>query len=155
MQAGETIAMILARHGLTAPISEFVTPTRTCQQAADALGCDVGQIAKSLIFKGKSSGLPVCVIASGTNRVCEKRLGSLLGEEIEKPDADFVRLHTGFVIGGIPPIGYTFTTQALLDEDLLRYEKIWAAAGTPHSMFALAPAELVRITQACVVRVKE
>jgi prolyl-tRNA editing enzyme YbaK/EbsC (Cys-tRNA(Pro) deacylase) len=146
---------LLHDHNITTTVREFSQLTRTAQEAADAIGCEVGQIAKSLIFKGKNTGTPLCVIASGTNRVDEKKIEQLIGEAIEKPDADYVMHHTGFVIGGIPPIGYHFAQPPLIDEDLLKYSHVWAAAGTPNSVFCISPDDLIRITQAKVVAVKK
>ena len=95
---------------------------RTSVEAAEALGCDVAQIAKSLVFRGRDSGRGVLVVASGVNRVDEKRLGRMIGEKVQKPDADFVREVTGFTIGGVPPVGHANPLETLIDEDLLQYE---------------------------------
>ncbi len=112
------------------------------------------QIAKSLIFRGKQTGKPILVIASGPNRVNEKVIGEMTGESIERPDADYVRERTGFVIGGVPPFGHAEKLETWIDEDLLQYEEIWAAAGNPHAVFCLTPAELALITDGFVVNVK-
>lgn len=132
--------------GLTLEVVELPASTRTAQDAANAIGCTVAQIAKSLIFRGSQSGRPVLVIASGVNRVDEKIIGQWLGEEIGKADADFVRQETGFVIGGVPPLGHLRAIPTFIDEDLLTYDVIWAAAGTPHAVFRLTPHDLVRAT---------
>ncbi|MBS0615854.1 MAG: YbaK/EbsC family protein [Verrucomicrobia bacterium] len=154
-ESAQQIQGILTQHGLSNKVVEFKELTRTAQEAADAIGCQVGQIAKSLIFKGKKSGKPVCIIASGTNRVDEKKVGQLIGEEIERADADFVRQHTGFAIGGIPPIGFHLEIAPLVDEDLLQYQELWAAAGTPHAVFCIAPADLLRITGGKVANIRK
>ena len=154
-KSSKRIQDLLHQYQITTTVREFSQLTRTAQEAADAIGCEVGQIAKSLIFKGTTTGKPLCVIASGKNRVDEKKIEQYVGEPIEKPGADFVIQHTGFVIGGIPPIGYQFEQPPLLDEDLLNYSEVWAAAGTPNSVFCISPQELVRITHANIVNVKK
>jgi prolyl-tRNA editing enzyme YbaK/EbsC (Cys-tRNA(Pro) deacylase) len=140
--------------GLTLQVVELPASTRTAAEAAAAIGCTVAQIAKSLVFKTKETHRPVLVIASGTNRVNEKAVGALIGEPIEKADADFVRARTGFVIGGVAPVGHTETPITLLDEDLMQYEAIWAAAGTPNAVFKLTPADLIKMTNAQHVIIK-
>jgi prolyl-tRNA editing enzyme YbaK/EbsC (Cys-tRNA(Pro) deacylase) len=140
--------------GMTLQVVELPASTRSAAEAAQAIGCQVGQIAKSLVFMGKKTGYPVLVIASGANRVNEKQIGELLGEAIAKADADFVRQQTGFVIGGVPPVGHAQPLNTFVDEDLLEYEVIWAAAGTPHAVFQLEPSNLVRITSGRVVSIK-
>jgi prolyl-tRNA editing enzyme YbaK/EbsC (Cys-tRNA(Pro) deacylase) len=133
---------------------EMPDSTRTAAEAAQAVGCQVGQIVKSLVFKTKHSQRPILVIASGANRVYEQGIGQLLGEAIEKADAEFIRQTTGFAIGGVPPVGHATRLDTLIDEDLLRFERVWAAAGTPHAVFALAPRDLVTMTGGRVVCVK-
>lgn len=127
-------------------VVEMPDSTRTAAEAAAAIGCTVAQIAKSLVFRGAQSGAPVLVIASGTNRVDPQQLAALLGEPVEKPDADYVRERTGFVIGGVPPLGHSEPIRTFIDRDLLAFEEIWAAAGTPRAVFRLTPDELVRMT---------
>ncbi|RME51035.1 MAG: YbaK/EbsC family protein [Caldilineae bacterium] len=144
----------LHRLGFANRVVELPDTTRTAAEAAAAIGCTVAQIAKSLVFQTRTSGRPVLVIASGVNRVNEKRMRALLGEKIRRPDADFVRQHTGFVIGGVPPIGHTERLETFIDEDLLQFEEIWAAAGNPFAVFKLTPDELVRMTGGRVVGVK-
>lgn len=141
----------LARFDLVAEIKEFDASTRTSAEAAAAIGCDVAQIAKSLLFRARTSDRPVLVIASGVNRVDEKRVAAELGEKIARADADFVREKTGFAIGGVPPVGHAVAPATFIDRDLLQYPEIWAAAGTPHAVFRLTPAELVAITGGRVV----
>jgi prolyl-tRNA editing enzyme YbaK/EbsC (Cys-tRNA(Pro) deacylase) len=144
----------LEAHGVACPVVEMKETTRSAKEAAEALGCQVGQIAKSIIFKGEQTQQPILVIASGPNRVNEKKLSRLIAEPLLKADADFVREHTGFVIGGVPPIGHRSPLRTFIDEDLLKFVEIWAAAGTPHAVFKLTPDELKKITQGQVVCIK-
>jgi len=140
--------------GLELQVVELQETTRTSADAARAVGCEVGQIAKSLIFKGQRTQRPILVIASGSNRVNEKRVGELMSEPLGKADADFVRQKTGFVIGGVPPVGHAEKLEVFIDEDLLRYSEIWAAAGTPNAVFKLTPSDLVRMTEGRVISFK-
>jgi prolyl-tRNA editing enzyme YbaK/EbsC (Cys-tRNA(Pro) deacylase) len=140
--------------GFDCQVVELPDSTRTAKEAAQAIGCGVEQIVKSLIFKGKHSHDPVLVVASGTNRVNEKRLGELAGEPIEKADANFVRHRTGFAVGGVAPVGLAEPIKTFIDEDLLLYEEIWAAAGTPFAVFRLTPADLQKMTGGQVVSIK-
>ncbi len=144
----------LASLGLTLQVVELPGSTRTAAEAAQAIGCQVGQIVKSLVFKAKRSERPVLVAASGPNRVDERKIEALISEPLGKADAEFVRQRTGFVIGGVPPVGHSERLETFIDQDLLQYDEIWAAAGTPHAVFRLAPADLVRITGGRVVAVK-
>ncbi len=140
--------------GFAYEVTELAQATRTAGEAARAVGCEVGQIAKSLVFKAAPSGRAVLVIASGANKVNEWRIGVLLKEVLEKAPAAFVREHAGFTIGGVPPVGHARPLETFIDEDLLRQETIWAAAGTPNALFRLAPADLVKMTGGRVVKVK-
>ncbi len=133
--------------GLQCKVVELPGSTRTSAEAASAVGCGVEQIAKSLVFQGKTSGKPIMVIASGSNRVSEKKLRHLVLEPVKKADAEFVRLHTGFAIGGVAPLGHPHPIDIYIDQDLLRYDQIWAAAGTPHAVFKLAPSDLILMTK--------
>ena len=144
----------LSARGMTLQVVELPGSTRTAQEAAQAIGCDVGQIVKSLVFKGKRSGKPVLVIASGSNRVDERKIEALIGEPLGKADADFVRQQTGFVIGGVPPVGHSQPLLTYVDADLLEYAEIWAAAGTPHAVFRLTPQELCELTGGEVLELK-
>jgi len=135
-------------------VIEHAESTRTAQEAAERAGCELGQIVKSLIFKGKASGKPILVLTSGANRVDEKRLSEYAGEAVGRADADFVRTVTGFAIGGVPPVGHAQELETYLDEDFLQYGTIWAAAGTPNAIFELQTADLQKMTGAKVVRVK-
>jgi Cys-tRNA(Pro) deacylase len=132
--------------GFPYQVMELPETTRTAAEAARAIGCQVEQIAKSLVFKTGRTHRPILVIASGAHRVDEERLASLLGEPVEKADANFVRQRTGFVIGGVPPVGHSEPLETFIDDQLMRYERIWAAAGTPHAVFELTPADLVKMT---------
>jgi prolyl-tRNA editing enzyme YbaK/EbsC (Cys-tRNA(Pro) deacylase) len=136
-------------------VVELPGSTRTAVEAAQAVGCQVGQIVKSLVFKAKRSQRPILVVASGQNRVDERRVEALIGEPLGKADADFVRERSGFVIGGVPPVGHSEEIETFIDEDLLQYEEIWAAAGTPHAVFRLTPADLVKMTGGLVAAIKQ
>lgn len=149
------VKAVLDEMGYDFNILEFSDSTRTAQDAAKAVGCLVGQIAKSLIFKGKESQKPILIIASGSNRVNEKTVEKYIGEKIEKADADFVLENTGFAIGGVPPVGHIKPIDTYIDEDLLQYDEIWAAAGTPNSVFKLTPEILLEITKGTVINIKE
>ncbi len=136
----------LDAQGLALKVREFPASTRTSEEAAAAVGCAVAQIAKSLIFRARDSGRPVLIIASGANRVDEKKVATILGEKIERADPEFVRAKTGYAIGGIPPVGHLEPPVTLLDQDLFQLEVIWAAAGTPNAVFQLTPADLKALT---------
>jgi prolyl-tRNA editing enzyme YbaK/EbsC (Cys-tRNA(Pro) deacylase) len=140
--------------GLPCQVVELPASTRTAQDAAQAIGCTVAQIVKSLVFQGIRTGKPILVLASGVNRVSEKRLNEWAGEPIGKADADFVRRHTGFAIGGVPPVGHRARIETYIDEDLFQYNEIWAAAGTPYAVFRLAPKDLRKMGQGMVVTIK-
>jgi prolyl-tRNA editing enzyme YbaK/EbsC (Cys-tRNA(Pro) deacylase) len=139
--------------GLPCRVVELPASTRSAQEAAQAVGCTVGQITKSLVFRGAQTSKPVLVLASGANRVNEARLAELIGEPAAKADAAFVRTHTGFSIGGVPPVGHPAPLETYIDADLLQYAEIWAAAGTPNAVFALAPADLQTMTGGQVVTI--
>jgi prolyl-tRNA editing enzyme YbaK/EbsC (Cys-tRNA(Pro) deacylase) len=151
--SAKRVAAELRRRGFELDVVELPKSTRTAVEAAAAVGCDVGAIAKSLVFR-TTGGQPVLVIASGVNRVDEARVGELVGEQISRADPDFVRATTGFAIGGIPPVGHTVEPIVLIDEDLLQRETIWAAAGTPRAVFQLTPAQLVELTAGTVTALK-
>ncbi len=137
---------LLAARGLGGRVVEMPQSTRSAAEAAAAVGCRVAEIAKSLIFRGKTSGNPYLVIASGENLVDEKRVKARVGEKLRRADADFVRRETGFAIGGIPPAGHVKPLPTFIDQDLMELETIWAAAGTPFAVFRLTPVELVTLT---------
>jgi prolyl-tRNA editing enzyme YbaK/EbsC (Cys-tRNA(Pro) deacylase) len=125
---------------------EFDASTRTAADAAAAIGCTVAEIAKSLVFRAGRTGRPVLVIASGDKRVDEKKVAAAIGEPIARADAEFVRAATGHAIGGVPPVGHTIQPIALIDETLMTFTDIWAAAGTPNAVFRLTPSDLVELT---------
>ncbi|RYM33243.1 YbaK/EbsC family protein [Meiothermus sp. PNK-Is4] len=127
-------------------VLEHDRSTHTAQEAAEAVGAAVGQIVKSLIFRGVHSGKPYLLLVSGPNRVHEAKVAEAVGEPLERADPDFVREVTGFAIGGVPPLGHATRLEALIDPDLLQYEQLWAAAGTPKAVFCLTPDELLRLT---------
>ena len=143
--SAQRVQAALDAAGVRSAITEYDVPARTSAQAAEVLGCTVGQIAKSLVFRA-ASGRPVLVIASGSSRVDEAKVARLIGEPIGKADAAFVREVTGYAIGGIPPLAHATPLSPLIDRDLLRYGTVYAAGGTPHAMFPIAPGELVRIS---------
>jgi prolyl-tRNA editing enzyme YbaK/EbsC (Cys-tRNA(Pro) deacylase) len=153
--AAQRVWQILAEMGLATEVIEFAETTRTSVEAAAQIGCAVAQIAKSLIFRAKSSSRPVLVIASGANRVDEKAIERLLGEKIGKADADFVREKTGYAIGGVAPVGHATPPATFIDEDLMGLEVIWAAAGTPFAVFRLSPGDLVRLTGGKIARLAQ
>ncbi len=153
--SAQKVQAALEKIGLPCQVIELPDSTRSSLEAANAIGCTLGQIVKSLVFRTKPSGKAVLILASGTNRVDEKRIETYLGEMLEKADADFVREQTGFAIGGIPPLGHLNPLTTLIDQDLLQYEEVWAAAGTPHAVFRLAPSDLQRMTSGMITSIKK
>ena len=146
MNAVDRVTAALAAAGVDAEIREFPESTRTAPEAAAAVGCEVGAICKSLVFRVGDD--PLLVIASGANRVDEGRFGAT------KADAAFVREHTGYAIGGVPPFAHVHPIETVVDEDLLAYELVWAAAGTPRAVFGIAPERLVVVSGGRVARVR-
>src|SRR5258708_37040952 len=141
----ERVRAALATHGLDhLTVREFAESTATAADAAAAIGTTVGRIVKSLVFMAGEE--PVLVLASGPNRFDVAKVGQLLGTPIKRANADQVRALTGFAIGGVPPVGHAQRLTTFVDEDLLQYDEVWAAAGTPTAVFSIAPPELVRIT---------
>lgn len=153
--SAQKVQNTLHAQGFNCTVVELPASTRTAQEAADACGCTLGQIVKSLIFRGKSSGQAVLALVSGSNRVSEARLAQVLGEAVEKADGDFVRAQTGFAIGGVPPLGHIQALRTVIDADLLQYDHIWAAAGTPHAVFQLSAASLQPMTGGQVAEIKQ
>jgi prolyl-tRNA editing enzyme YbaK/EbsC (Cys-tRNA(Pro) deacylase) len=141
--------------GLPADVRELDASTRTAPEAAAAVGCELGAIVKSLVFRGERSGDPVLVLVSGDNRAVESRVAEEAGEPVGRADADFVRSATGYAIGGVPPVGHPSPLRPLVDEDLLRFEVVWAAAGTPRAVFPAEPGELARVSGGRVVTIAE
>jgi prolyl-tRNA editing enzyme YbaK/EbsC (Cys-tRNA(Pro) deacylase) len=154
-ESAKRVQAALAARGFAFEVREFPAGTRTSAEAAAAIGCAVGQIAKSLVFRARESGRPVLVIASGANRVDEKAVGALLGEKIGRAEPNFVRAATGFAIGGVPPVGHREAPVTLIDRDLLAFQEIWAAAGTPNAVFRLKPEDLVAMTGGRIADVKQ
>lgn len=140
------VQQALAAAGAESKVIELSIPARTSQQAADALGVEVGQIAKSLIFRAVPSGRAVLVIAAGDRRVDEDRIRALLGEAIERATPEFVREYSSFAIGGVAPVGHAKPMTTFIDASLRRFDVVWAAGGTPHCVFPISPAELVRVS---------
>ncbi len=139
---------------LDVEVREMAASTRTAEEAAAACDCTVGQIVKSLVFRGRTSGQPWLLLVSGSNRVDEKGIAVGLGEVLKRMDAEEVRTLTGYAIGGIPPFGHATPIATVMDEDLLAHATVWAAAGTPHAVFPVAPDDLARATKALILRVK-
>jgi prolyl-tRNA editing enzyme YbaK/EbsC (Cys-tRNA(Pro) deacylase) len=152
--SAQKVQNALNQLGYDFKVIEHAESTRTAQEAADRAGCQLGQIVKSLVFKGKTSGKGILVLTSGANRVHEKRIGEYAGEEILRADPDFVRAMTGFAIGGVPPLSHLQAMETYLDEDFFQYPTIWAAAGTPNAIFELTPDALVKMTGGRVVSIK-
>lgn len=143
--ATERVRAALAAFGISAQIAEYPQGTRTAADAAAAIGTTIGQIVKSLVFL--ADGQPVLVLASGSHHVDATKLARAAGaSRIERPDADRVRAETGFAIGGVPPVGHLKPLRVFVDEDLLRYDVVYAAAGTPTAIFPIAPSDLLRAT---------
>jgi prolyl-tRNA editing enzyme YbaK/EbsC (Cys-tRNA(Pro) deacylase) len=140
--------------GLAIELREMAASTRTAEEAAAACGVAIGQIAKSLIFLGATSGKPYLLLVSGANRVNEKGVAAYLGEQLKRPDADAVRAITGYAIGGTPPFGHDAPIATYMDRDLLQYDVIWASAGTPKAVFRTEPAALRDAAGAVVIGVK-
>ncbi|SHJ72360.1 YbaK/EbsC family protein [Alicyclobacillus tolerans] len=139
--------------GYTNKVVELPDSSRTAQEAADTIGCEVAQIAKPIIFRLQRVNNPLLVVASGINRINEKFLSNYLNDNLLKADADFVRERTGFVIGGVPPLGHKEIITIIIDEDLFQFQTIWAAAGHPKAVFALTPDQLVEMTRGRVMAI--
>ena len=151
--SAQRIQDALAALGYPNTVVEHLQTTRSAREAAEAIGCHLTQIVKSLIFRTKDSHRPVLVLASGPNRVNEAHLSELAMESIERADPDFVQTVTGFAIGGVPPLGHLTKMLTFIDQDLMRLDEIWAAAGTPNAVFKLTPTELVAMTGGQVVSI--
>ena len=152
--SAQKVQEALIKLGYDYLVVEFDESTRTAQEAADRVGCEVGQIVKSLIFKGKKSGKAILILTSGANRVDIKRIKAHAEETIGRAAPAFVRECTGFAIGGIPPLGHSHPIETYVDVDLLRFEEIWAAAGTPNSVFKMRSSDLEKMTGGTVIQVK-
>lgn len=145
----------LAAYGLELHVVELPASTHTSAEAAAAIGCQVAQIAKSIIFATRNTHQAILVIASGINRVGESIITREIGEPLEKASADFVKEQTGFVIGGVPVVGHIQPLTTFIDKDLLQYPELWAAAGTPHAVFRLTPTDLCKITNGKIIALKK
>lgn len=140
--------------GLTCKVLELPSSTRTANDAASNIGCDISQIVKSLIFKTKNTCQPILVLASGLNHVNEKQIESYIKEKIIKADADFVKNITGFSIGGVPPMGHkTPIDRVFIDQDLMKLDDVWAAAGTPNAVFCIKSKDLVNVTRGNIISI--
>lgn len=137
--------------GIAVTVKEMSASTRTAKEAASAIGCKVAEIAKSLVFRTVGTDRAILVIASGVNRVNEGEFARAVGEQIERASPEFVRDRTGFAIGGVPPVGHSQLLETWMDASLFGFERIWAAAGTPHAVFEITPQDLKRITNAAVI----
>src|SRR5438067_8082138 len=150
----DRVRSALAAQGVVAmSLKQFTESTATAVGAAAAIGTTVGRIVKSLVFI--AGDRPILVLASGPNRVDVDKVAALVGESITRARADQVRVLTGFAVGGVPPIGHIQTLATYIDRDLLAYDEVWAAAGTPNSVFPIGPHDLVRITGGSVADVAE
>lgn len=141
--------------GLHAGIHRLADSTRTAPEAAAAVGCELGAIVKSLVLRGADTQTPVLALVSGDNRADEALIEAAVGERVERPDAAYVREVTGYSIGGIPPVGHPRPLTTVMDEDLLRFDTVWAAAGNPHAVFPVAPAALAEAARARVMRLAQ
>lgn len=144
--SAQRVQQALAAARLDSRVIELAVAARTAQQAADALGCGVAQIAKSLIFRAATTGRAVLVISAGDRRVDEAQIAALLGEPIGRAQPDFVREHAGFAIGGVAPLAHAQPMTTYVDDSLWRFEVVWAAGGTPHCVFPIAPDDLLRVS---------
>ena len=152
--SAQKVQEALKAYNLTCEVVQMKETTRSAADAARAVGCQVGQIVKSLIFEGKQSHRPILVATSGANRVNEKAVQQNVSEPVKIAKPEYVRQMTGFAIGGVPPVGHDNPLNIFIDEDLLQYNEIWAAAGTPHAVFKLTPDDLKLITNGTVISVK-
>jgi prolyl-tRNA editing enzyme YbaK/EbsC (Cys-tRNA(Pro) deacylase) len=151
--AVERVRAALVAAGHTVEIVALPDAARTARAAAEAIGCEVAQIANSLVFRGERTGAALLVMTSGANRVDTARVAAIVGEPVGKADATFVRAATGFAIGGVAPVGHASSVRTLIDRDLFRHAEIWAAGGHPHTVFRLTPEALRRLTGGAVVEV--
>jgi len=151
--AAQRVQDALRDKGLAAQVRHMDQATRSAAEAAAACGCSVGQIVKSLVFRGRASAKPYLLLVSGANRVNEQGIAAAIGEALRRPDADDVRAITGFAIGGIPPLGHATPLTTFMDAALLEHDVVWAAAGTPDAVFAIAPDRLATAADAKIISV--
>ncbi len=152
-KGAQNVQKLLQEKGFTNEVIELPDSTRTAQEAADALGCKVDQIAKTIVFKLHEKNQALLVIASGSNRINEKAVGEIVKDVLDKADANFVKEETGYAIGGVSPLIENEAVEILIDEDLWKYEEIWAAAGHPKAVFNLTPDELEKMTNGEIIAV--
>lgn len=155
LSSQQRVEAVLAAAGISFDIRTFPDGTRTALEAATAIGCSVGEIAKSIVLRAVESGRVVVVVVSGRNRVDMEKVADLLDQSVIRADAEFVRRHTGFAIGGVAPVGHLEAPLLLLDRDLLHYRQVWAAAGTSDSVFRISPAQLQQLLACPVVDIKQ
>jgi prolyl-tRNA editing enzyme YbaK/EbsC (Cys-tRNA(Pro) deacylase) len=155
-KSAENVQRALAEKGLKLEVLELEASTRTANDAARTIGCQVRQIVKSLLFRTKETERPIVLLVSGKNRLNEEAIQRNIGEKIIKADANFTREITGFAIGGIPPLGHSNPISLVyIDEELLQYETLWAAAGTPFALFSLPAKDLQKVTGGMILSLKE
>ena len=152
MRGPDRVRAALDAASLECTIRTLPDSTRTAVEAAAAVGCSVGEIAKSLVFRAGDRA--VIAIMSGDNRLDPRKLAAAIGEDVDRADAGFVRAATGFAIGGVPPLGHAIPADVFMDADLFRFDEIWAAAGSPFSVFAIDPARLRDASGAKVMDLK-
>jgi len=154
-KSAQRVQDFLSEQGDNFDVKELESSTRTARDAADSVGCAVGQIAKSLIFREGETDEPILVVASGMNRVDAAKVREASGLALKRADGNFVKDRTGFAIGGIPPVGHRTPLRTVLDRDLKQFPEIWAAAGTPHAVFRLTPDRLGALTGGMWVDLRE
>jgi len=150
----ERVRAALDAYGIDSEIQRFDKNTRTAAEAASAVGCKIGQIAKSLIFRAKATDRPVLVIVRGDGRVDEKKIAAAIGEKIGRADPDFVRETTGFAIGGVAPVGHIGEVICFVDSGLQEFKTVWAAAGSPNTVFQITPSDLIRLSGGTLINVR-
>lgn len=151
-KSAASVQEVLDKLNLECKVLELPSSARTAMDAASSIGCDVGQIVKSLIFKTSKANRPVLILASGSNQVDIEIIAAFVGESIIKADAVFVREVTGFAIGGVPPLGHKQVIDFIyIDKDLLAFEAVWAAAGTPNAVFFVRSQDLLKVTGAKIL----
>ena len=154
-KSAKVVQDALLKKGMAFEVIELSASTHTAKDAALALGCTVAQIVKSLLFRSEKTNRPILILASGINRVNEIIIENIIGEKIVKADADFTRNITGFAIGGVPPVGHVQTIKYIfIDEDLLKFDTLWAAAGTPNAVFSLNSSDLLNLTNGKMIAIK-
>lgn len=151
--SAKRVQQAILERGYQCDVLELPGSTRTAQEAADAVGCNLRQIVKSLVFVTTQSKEPILVLVSGANRVNENHLAELIGQTVVMASSTFVREQTGYAIGGVPPLGHAHALRTFIDSDLIEQQLLWAAAGTPHALFQVTPADLVAMTGGTVVKI--